>query len=149
MTKSKNKTKALKTTDNNGSGFFRALLFGLVVCAVVWIVLSVLFSFVMSKLEDSSAVGKIFSSAVTVLSLLSGGFAAGKCDKTCAVLSSFVMGTIVLGICYALSSFFELSRDLGSVMKTVVIAVMLIPPVIGAKISAREKKLKTHYRKRM
>ncbi len=148
MNKTKSRPKALNDPKNKG-GFFRALIFGFVTCAVVWLIVSLVLSFVMSKQTDSGAFSSIFSIVTVVVSLLSGGFAAGKADKRGAVLSSFVLGCAVLGMCYALSVSLELSMNLSNVFKTFVVALMLVCPVLGARFSTREKKNRRYNRKRM
>ncbi len=148
MDKTKKNSKALKNTAGNG-GFFRALIFGFVSCFAVWILLALIFSLVMSKQTDSTAFVSVLSPAVVVVSLLVGGYVAGKTDKSCSALCSFVLGCAVLGICYGVSVSMDLSKELSSVMKTVLIAVMLVCPMLGARISNREKKRKPHSRKRL
>ena len=101
----------------------------------------------MSKQNDSTALGKVLTPVIVVVSLAAGGFVAGKTDKSCAGLSSFVLGTVVLGISYALSTVFDISGDLGAFIKTVEIAVMLVCPVIGAKLSLGQTRKKTRRRK--
>ena len=149
VNKTKKKHRALKSNTAVQSGFFRALVFGFVTCLGFWIALALVFSLVMSGMEDSGSAGKIMSPVIVVLRLLAGGFAAGKADKSCAALSSFVLGTACLGICYVLSSVLELSRNLDAVMKTVMIAVMLVCPLFGARLATREKGRNTRHRKRM
>lgn len=148
MNKTKNKHKALNKTESNG-GFFKALLFALVSCAVVWIVLSLVFSAVMSKQTDSTAMVGIFSVVIMCLSLVAGGFASAKADKSNAPVTAFVFGCIILGVCYGLSSVFGFSKDLSNIRKTFLIVAMLVLPVIGAKIATRKPGKKTHSRKRM
>ena len=149
MNKAKKKQKALKSNSARQSGFFRALVFGLVACFVFWIGLSLVFSLVMTKMQDSGAAGKIFSSLVVVVSLLAGGFAAGKADKSCGVLSSLVLGTCVLGICYVLSSVMNVSRNPGAEIKTVLIGVMLVCPLFGARLAMRPKGNMRQHRRKM
>ena len=144
----KTKHKALNKTEFKG-GFFRALLFGLVGCALTWLLLSLLFAFVMSKQTDSTGMLNVLSPVVAALSLLTGGFVSGKTDKACSPLAAFVLGCAVLGICYGISSAMDLSRELSNFMKTLVVALMLIFPVIGANISTRKAKNKRYSRKRM
>lgn len=148
MNKTKNKTKALKNTRNE-NGFFRALIFGFLTCSVTWIALALVFALVMSRQTDSNALGNVLSPAITVISLAAGGFAAGKTDKSCATLSSFVLGTSVLGICYALTTALGLSKGFGSAMKTLIIVIMLLCPVLGAKLATRQKKNNVRRRKRL
>lgn len=145
MNKTNKKHAALKNGKNNG--FFKAVIFGFLSCFAVWIVLALVFAAVMSKQMDSTSLSWILSPVTVVVSLLVGGFVAGKADKTCAPLSSFVLGCAVLGLCYGLSSAMDLSRQLSVAMKTVVIAVMIVCPMIGASFSAREKKKKVRSRK--
>lgn len=145
--KIKNKSKALKSTPKKDNGFFRALFFGFVTCLLTWIVLSLVFALIMSKQNDSTALGKVLTPVIVVVSLAAGGFVAGKTDKSCAGLSSFVLGTVVLGISYALSTVLDISGDLGAFIKTVEIAVMLVCPVIGAKLSLGQTRKKTRRRK--
>ena len=146
MNKTTTKPKALR---NNGTnrGVLRALIVGIAVCFVCWLLLSILFSFILSKQTDSTALIRFFAPAVSVISLIVGGFAAGFYDKTAALFTSFLLGCAVLGICYALSACLDLSFELGTVAKTAVVAVMLVCPVIGAKISCRKKSKKYRRRK--
>lgn len=149
MNKTKNKHKAPKNVSTKQNGFFRALVLGFFTCAVVWVALALVFALVMSNMEDSNSPGPVFSQVIVIISLLAGGFVAGKADKSCAPLTAVILGCAVLGICYCLGTAFDLSRDLGSAMKTVVIAIMLICPIVGAYFSTREKKVKRPHRKRM
>lgn len=137
----KQKSKALKNTANK-SGFLRALFLGLIVCIASWLLLSLVFSFVVSKQTDSSAYIKVFAPITAAVSLILGGIAVGFAEKTLSVLTSFVLGCAALGICYALSVWLDLSYELGSLAKTALIAVMLVCPVIGAKVSCRKKGIK-------
>ena len=148
VNKTKNKPKALKNTKNE-SGFFRALIFGFLICGISWLLLSVIFALIMSGQKDSNALGNVMSPAIVVISLFAGGFAAGKMDKSYSVITSFVLGTAMLGICYVLTSVLELSKGFGPAMKTVMILVMLVCPVIGAKIATRQKKRTVHRKRRM
>ena len=148
MNKTKNKHKALNKTESNG-GFFKALLFALVSCAVVWLVLSLVFSLVMSKQTDSTAMVGVFSVVIMCLSLVAGGFASAKADKSYAPLAAFVFGCVVLGTCYGLSSVFDFSKDLSNFQKTFLIVGMLVLPVIGAKFATRKKVKKARNRKRL
>lgn len=148
MNKTKNKHKALKTNESNG-GFFKALLFSLVTCAAVWLVLSLVFSFVMSKQTDSTSMVGVFSTVIMCISLAAGGFASAKADKSLAPVSAFVFGCIILGICYGVSSAFGFSKDLSVAHKTFLIAGMLVLPEIGAKIATRKNVKKSRSRKRM
>ena len=146
MNKTKSKSKALKNNPNN-SGVLRALITGFAVCFATWLLLSLVFSFILSKQTDSTALVKFFAPAVAVVSLVLGGFAAGLADKTAAVLTSFLLGCASLGICYALSAYLDLSYELGIVAKTAVVAVMLVCPVIGARFSCRKRGVKRVHRK--
>lgn len=148
MNKTKGKSKALKNTAHK-TGFFRALIFGFFSCFAVWILLAVIFSLIMSKQTDIGALSGILSPVIVVVSLAVGGFVAGKTDKSCSALSSFVLGCAVLGICYAISASLDLSKELSSIMKTLLIAVMLVCPMLGAKFSTREKTKKGYSRKRL
>lgn len=148
MNKPKKRTKALKNTANK-SGLFRALVFGFFSCLAVWLLLAVVFSVIMSKQIDGTSLSGILSPVTVIVSLVVGGFAAGKTDKSCSVLSSFLLGCAVLGICYAISASLNLSRHLSSIMKTFLIVIILVCPMIGARFSTREKKRKMPDRKRL
>ena len=147
MTKTKNKSKALKTKNKNS--FFRALIFGFVSCALLWIVLAFVFALVMSKQQDSNALGGVLSIVIAVVSLVTGGFVAGKCNKDGTLLVSFVLGCAFLGICYLLSTVFDLSKNMDTLTKTLAIAIALLCPVFGRGIATREKRPDRHRRKRM
>ena len=149
MNKTKNKPKAPKNVSNRQSGFFRALFMGVIVCFVCWIVLSMIFAFVMSRMQDSNAFGNVLSYVIATLSLVAGGYTCGKFNKSHAVLLALVLGFAVLGTGYAVSSLFDLSKGLGTIMKTVTLAVMLISPVLGARFSARNNRTKRVGRKRL
>ena len=149
MNKTKNRNKAPKNQSKKQSGFFRALFVGIFVCLISLIILSLIFALVMSNMEDCHALGPVFSSVIAVVSLVLGGFASGKTDKSCAVLAAVLLGCAFLGIAYAVSSAFSLSKGMGSVMKTVNVIVMLVSPVLGAKFSVRNKTVKRPTRKRM
>lgn len=138
--KQNNKSKALKNSPNCNNGFFRALLFGFLTCVAAWLLLTLLFALIMSKQTDSKMLGSIFTPAIVVISLALGGFVSGKIDKSSAILSAFVLGTMVLGISYALSTLFDISRNPGALVKTVEIAVMFVCPIVGAVIATRKNK---------
>ena len=138
MALNKSKSKALKSTENK-SGFVRALIVGMLVCFSVWIVLALVVSLIVSGQKDSTALIGVVAPAVTVVSLVAGGFAVGFKDKVSSGLSSFLLGCLVLGISYALSAAFDLSHGLGAVSKTLKIVIMLVCPLIGARISCRKK----------
>ena len=149
MNKHKNKSKAPKNQSRKQNGFFRALFTGTFTCALAWIMLSLIFSVVMSNMQDSNKLGAVFSMLIPAVSLILGGFAAGKTDKSCAVLASLLLGCAFLGIGYAVSSALSLSKGIGSVMKTFTIAIMLLSPLLGARFSTRDKGIKRPGRKRM
>ncbi len=146
MNKTKSKSKALKNNQNQ-AGVLRALIVGFAVCLVSWLLLSLVFSFVMSKQTDSTALIKVFAPITAVVSLIFGGFAAGFSDKTAALLTPFILGCAVLGICYALSAYLDLSYELGTFAKTAVIAAALVCPVIGARFSRGNTSKKHKHRK--
>ena len=148
MNKAKSKPKALNNLPGNG-GFFRALIFGLCICAVVWLVMSLVLSFVMSKQTDSTAFMKVFSGITVAVSLAFGGFAAGKTDRKHAFFASFVLGCTVLGMCYMFSVWFELSLRLSHFGKTLAVVIMLVFPLLGARFSIKQRKNKRYGRKRM
>lgn len=149
MKRINNKQKALNTPANNQSGLFRALIFGFVACVSLWIVLTVIASLVLSGVDDASKFSGIVSALISIISLVAGGFAAGKTDKSNAFLCAMFLGTAVLGICYGLSLALELSRGIGGAVKTLLIVVMLVSPLVGAKLSCRNRHKITHHRKRM
>lgn len=146
--KKNNKSKALKKGSDNGNGFFRALFFSFATCTVTWIVLALVAAFVMSKQTDSSTAGMILSPVIVALSLFAGGFVAGKLNKPNAYFSAFVLGCAFLGMSYGISTALDLSRGMGVMLKTVVIVMMVICPLFGAKAATFNKK-KSVRRKRM
>lgn len=147
--KTNNKPKALKNTPNCNNGFFRALLFGFLTCAVTWLLLTLVFALILSKQTDSKMLGSIFTPAIVVISLALGGFVSGKIDKSSAVLSAFLLGITVLGISYALSTLFDISRNPGALLKTVEIAVMFVCPIVGAVIATRKRKSPVRRKRKM
>ena len=149
MNKMKNKSKAPKNQGIKRNGFFRALFMGVFVCLVSWIILSLLFALVMSNMEDSHAFGHVFSMIIPASSLFLGGFAAGRADKSCAILTSLLLGCVFLGICYVMSSALSLSKGMGGVMKSVTIIIMLVLPLLGARFSARNRSVKRRNGKRL
>ena len=143
------KSKPLKDRNANKNVFFRAFLLSFVTAVLVWILLALVFAFVMSKMTDSSLAGKIFSPILCVVGLVSGGFVAGKIDKFDAVFLSVVIGCTFLAIGYGVSTAFDLSMKMGPVIKTLVMVMMLLCPVIGAKISMKQKRKSTRYKRKM
>lgn len=139
------KSKALK--DKTQNNFFRALLFGLLSCAAVWVVLAMIFALALSFASDSTPFVNVLSYAVVVISLAVGGAVAGKLDKNNAVLSALVLGFGVLALSYLVSCVFNLSRDMGIGLKTLIIALMIVSPLIGAGLSTRNKPKRAKRRK--
>ncbi len=132
----KRKSKALKNDGNNPNCFFKAFLLGVVVSWVCLGVLCLAVSAFMVSKEDSTANADLISPVITALSLVIGGVVCAKAGKGKAGGASFLCGCACLGICYALSAVFELGGNMGVVYKTVTVALMLISPVVGAKIGA-------------
>lgn len=149
MNRTKNKQKAPKNVKQRQNGFFRALVLGFFTCAAVWVSLALVFALVMSKQEDSNSLGSVISPVIVIISLFVGGFVAGKADKSCALLTAVILGCAALGVCYGISSALDISKGMGQVMKTVVIAVMLVCPVLGGKMASREKRMNKVRRKRL
>ena len=143
------KSKPVKDRNANKNVFFRAFFTSFVVTVVVWILLATVFAFVMSKQTDSSLAGKILSPILCAASLISGGFAAGKSDKSDAVFLSLMLGCTILALCYGVSSAFDLSENMGLLVKTLNMAMVLLCPVIGAKISTKEKAKKSRRKRKM
>ena len=147
--KSNIKTKALKNGAKHEAGFFKALLFSFVICVLVWLVLTFVAAFAVSKMPDSENAVKIISPLIAVISLATGGFFAGKLNKPNAVFISLLLGCAVLGICYGVSTLLDLSRNYGIVLKTVIIVVMILSPLVGARFSNIKSSKKTARRKRL
>ena len=114
---------------------------------VLWISLSAVFALVLSKQEDSGALISLFSPIVVVMSLVMGGFSASCLDKKNAYFASFIIGAACLGISYALSGIFNIGFAMGMGMKTVAILIMLLSPVLGAKIAMGGAKRRAGRRK--
>ena len=139
------KKKALKNdtgrASTGGSCFFKAFVIGIVVTVLCLMVMCLgVSSFMVSK-DDSTGMMKIISPAITAISLIIGGFTCGKTNKTASMATAFLCGCASLGICYALSTIMDLGGEMEVFNKTVSIAIMLLSPVLGAKISGggREK----------
>ena len=144
-----NKTKALKNGAKRETGFFKALLFSLVVCVAAWLVLDLLFSLLLLQMNDSNAAMQIISPVIASLSLAAGGFTAGKLNKNNASFISLVLGCIAFGICYAVSILLDLSHDYSMLLQTVIAAAIIVFPIVGAKLSLPKSKTKHRSRKRM
>ena len=129
-----NKQKASRNAKRNVS-FFGALLFGMGCCALLWLVLSFVMALVLSSGENPMGLVPFLSPVTAAVSLAVGGFAAAKLDGKNSTLLSLVIGCCFLGISYAVTTLCDLSQNYGAVIKTVVIAVMLLSPILGAKIA--------------
>lgn len=148
MNKTRNKRGALKKTANE-AGFFRALFFGLIVSVAVWLVVALALSFAVYKQTDSTALVKIFGPVNAAVSLAAGGFAAAKFDKKRPFLVSFVLGCVAVAICYAVSSGFDFSVNASVTVKTLLLLMMILCPLFGARLCCRKKGNKRNGRKRM
>ena len=135
------KSKALKEKTQNN--FLRALLFGILATAVTWIMLAIVFALLLTYTSDSDPFINVLSYVVVIVSLAVGGFVVGKLDKAGSGLASLTLGFAVLAVCYLVSSSLNISRELGVVMKTVVIALMIVSPLVGTGISTRNKSKRT------
>ena len=145
MKKVNRKSKALrKKTENN---VFGALLFGLLTCAVSRVVLALVFALIMAGQKDSSFIGGIVSPVITVVSLVLGGYAAGKTDRKSPVFSSLLLGLIILLLSYLLSTWFDLTKDMNVAVKSVIMAASLVCPVVGARFASKTKEKGRHRRK--
>lgn len=140
------KKKALKNdtvgVNTGGSCFFKAFVIGIVVTVLCLVVMCLAVSSFMVSKDDSTAMMKIISPAITAISLIIGGFTCGKINKTASIATAFLCGCASLGICYALSTIMALGGEMEVFNKTVSIAIMLLSPVLGAKMSSggsREK----------
>ncbi len=141
-----NKPKAPKNTKGNVN-FFGALLVGFGCCAAVWILLALVFALVLSSQENPVGLVPFLSPVTVVVSLAVGGFAAAKLDRKNAYLSAVVIGCAFLGVSYAVTSVFEIARGYGAAVKSLIIAMMLISPLLGAKIAVGRGEKKRRHRK--
>lgn len=139
------KSKALKERTQNS--FLRALLFGVLTTAAAWVILAMIFALMLSFAADSTPFVNVLSYVIATISLAAGGFVVGKLDKTNAGLAALLLGCSVIAVSYIVSSVFNLSKDLGIGMKTLIIALMIAGPVIGAGISTRNKPKRAKRRK--
>ena len=143
------KSKPVKDKNSSRNVFFRAFFVSFGVTVLVWIVLAVVFSLVMSSQTDSSLIGKILSPLLPALSLAAGGFALGKLDKANSALASLLLGCAFLCLCYLISSALGLSKDMGMAVKTAYIALMLLSPAVGAKMSDRGRRKNVRHKRRL
>ena len=130
------KSRALKEKTHNS--FLRALLFGILITAAVWGMLAVIFSLLLSLASDSTPFVNVLSCVICVISLAVGGFAVGKLEKTNCGFAALLLGCVFLAICYLVSTVFDLSKGLGVGMKTLIIILMIVSPLVGVGFSARK-----------
>ena len=130
-----NKNKALKGAANGKNCFFKAFLIGAIVSGVCMVLLCLAVSAFMCGRDDSLGNMGVISPVITAISLAAGGFACGKTGKNGGFAAAFLCGCACLGICYALSTVLELSDSLNALHKTLTVALMLVCPVMGAKLS--------------
>lgn len=134
--------RAVKTQKSPVSLFFRALVVGFAVVVALLVVLSAIFALVLSKTDDGGSYVSLASPVVTVISLAAGGFVSGKLDGADAVFSALILGAATLGLSYAVSTALDLSANLGPILKTVHIGMVMFSPFFGAKLASGRAKTK-------
>ena len=144
MKKTNKKSKALK---NDGNCFFKAFFSGTTVSAICLVLLCLAVSAFMSPKDDSTSNIQIVSMVITAMSLVCGGFVCGKTGKGAGIMTAFLCGCACLGLCYALSTVFDLGGNMDGVYKTISIVLMLVSPVAGAKLSTSNGGNKTRHNK--
>ena len=132
--KTNKKSKALK---NEGNCFFKAFLMSVAVSFLCIILLSMAVSAFMVSKDDSTENIKMISSVIMAVSLAIGGFVCAKIEKRQGIVTAFLCGLACLGLCYVLSTVLELGGQMDVINKSVTIGIMLLSPVLGAKMSSK------------
>ena len=132
---SNNKQKAPRNAKQNVS-FFGALLFGFGCCVLSWLALALVMALVLSTGENPIGPVPYLSPVTAGISLAVGGFVSAKLDVKNSTLSALIIGCVFLGICYAVTAFLNISQNYGAAVKTVIIVMMLLSPLLGAKIAS-------------
>ena len=135
MKKTNKKTRALKKDGNSNRCFFKAFFTGVAVSFVCILVLCIAVSAFMVSKDDSTGKMSLVSNVITAISLAIGGFVCGKREKGQGIAAAFLCGCACLGLCYGLSTVLDLGGQMDTLNKTVSIAIMLVSPVLGAKIA--------------
>ncbi len=132
----KPKSPKVRNKNNGINPFVKSLIYGLAVTIAVWLMLTVVFSLVMSKMDDHNSVGGVLSVVISALSLAVGGFVLAKTDKSSAFIAAIILSALVMALAFALSQILNLSNGASAAAKTVKIALMFIFCIIGVKIGS-------------
>lgn len=139
----KNKS-TIKKTRQMANPFLKALLSGFAATVITWLLLTTVFSLVLSRASDHNSIGPILSVAISVISIAAGGFVLARTDKSSAFVGSVILSAAVLGLAFGLSEVLDLTKGLGAVMKTVHIASIFVAGIFGARLGSGEKSKRTH-----
>ena len=148
MDKTQNRTKSAPKKRKMQNGFFGALLFGVTVVIAIRLLLSLLLALAISGNDNSTSFVALCSGISTVLSLVFGGFVSAKLDKNDCYLVSLLLGALALGLNYIFSVVFKINGGYDMMYKTVVLAVNVVLPLLGAKLAMGVNKGKRSGKKR-